>query len=497
MMGQERPVFVTVFDPNGKRQVVPLTGEVSVGRAEDNDILLDDPRASRHHCKFATKAGRTRIVDLSSTHGTLVNGERITERDLEDDDEIRIGNYVFLMGMHSSLRQVVVAEQKTGGLPKWLWVAAAAVVLAVVAGGAVAYVNSAGLTLPKVAVVKATSEVSPLKVPLTGRLETDKTVQVKSGVNGKADAVLVQRSAQVALDDPLVTLDAVFREDLLKKGRARVAELQEQNKKRGTTKNWQAQYQKDKKAYEQTKIMRNVKKQGRPLASAKDLADAQRRVNLSLLRYKGALAREKEARELKAEVEKLQDASIRAPIAGRVLSVLVAKGAEIEADDAVAEMAPEDSFRFVASFPLSSEFLPGDGVTANIVFPETPPVAVSGILRHLDNGEISIALQPPLPASLDTNKAIMKLRALPQIMVPREAVIPPPEEWAQKRYVWVAEPEGSGNKAVLKKRKVLTSEPTGGKVPVLEGLEPDDLIVVVEDSTTLADWQKVRIQLPE
>jgi pSer/pThr/pTyr-binding forkhead associated (FHA) protein len=76
------------------RQLIELDRDrYSVGKAGDNDIALDwDPAVSRTHAVLERVGSRWAIQDLSSTNGTIVNGERIvTSKMLRDDDEIILG----------------------------------------------------------------------------------------------------------------------------------------------------------------------------------------------------------------------------------------------------------------------------------------------------------------------------------------------------------------------------------------------------------------------
>jgi hypothetical protein len=52
---------------------------VSVGRAADNDLILRDPEVSRHHARLFLHGTTWRVVDLGSTNGTRVNGERVRQ----------------------------------------------------------------------------------------------------------------------------------------------------------------------------------------------------------------------------------------------------------------------------------------------------------------------------------------------------------------------------------------------------------------------------------
>jgi len=73
-------------------RVAAIPGQSSaVGRAPDNDIIIGDPATSGRHCRIEVRAGAYWISDLGSTNGTLVNGEPIIDKQLENGDVISIG----------------------------------------------------------------------------------------------------------------------------------------------------------------------------------------------------------------------------------------------------------------------------------------------------------------------------------------------------------------------------------------------------------------------
>ncbi len=81
-----------VLELAGEGRRVPLTAAtLSIGRAPDNDIVLDDRRVSRRHAEVRLRLGRHTLYDLGSTNGTLVNGKRVREVALSDGDRITVG----------------------------------------------------------------------------------------------------------------------------------------------------------------------------------------------------------------------------------------------------------------------------------------------------------------------------------------------------------------------------------------------------------------------
>jgi pSer/pThr/pTyr-binding forkhead associated (FHA) protein len=69
-----------------------LTEElITIGRAPDNAIVIDDPSVSSRHAQLELSGETYRLKDLESTNGTRVNGIPVTETVLRFDDRIRFG----------------------------------------------------------------------------------------------------------------------------------------------------------------------------------------------------------------------------------------------------------------------------------------------------------------------------------------------------------------------------------------------------------------------
>ncbi len=64
---------------------------VTVGRDEDNDLMVDDAKLSRQHCRIARTPEGLVIEDLDSSNGTYVNGAPTTRHLLSAGDTVFIG----------------------------------------------------------------------------------------------------------------------------------------------------------------------------------------------------------------------------------------------------------------------------------------------------------------------------------------------------------------------------------------------------------------------
>ena len=66
----------------------------TLGRALDNDIVLESSEVSRHHSRIELQSDGMRIIDLNSTNGTRVNGRNIRSQSIKSGDEITFGNLI-------------------------------------------------------------------------------------------------------------------------------------------------------------------------------------------------------------------------------------------------------------------------------------------------------------------------------------------------------------------------------------------------------------------
>jgi adenylate cyclase len=81
---------------NGEKNTLPLTDKgLRIGRALDNDIVLNHAIVSRHHAQVELRGRDAWVTDLNSRNGIFVNRLRIKEEQLGDGDMLQVGPFEF------------------------------------------------------------------------------------------------------------------------------------------------------------------------------------------------------------------------------------------------------------------------------------------------------------------------------------------------------------------------------------------------------------------
>ena len=89
-----KSIYLTVIEGDLKGKSFDITGigTYTIGRKEC-DIVLDDEKVSRKHASVVIiREGQYAVQDLASRNGTFVNGVRLTRRNVQHNDLIRVGN---------------------------------------------------------------------------------------------------------------------------------------------------------------------------------------------------------------------------------------------------------------------------------------------------------------------------------------------------------------------------------------------------------------------
>jgi CRP-like cAMP-binding protein len=82
---------------------------IRIGRSPDNEMVFASELVSGHHAEIELLGGGARLRDLDSTNGTFVNDVRVSTADLNDGDEIRIGDERFTFD-RSAIQASVAAQ---------------------------------------------------------------------------------------------------------------------------------------------------------------------------------------------------------------------------------------------------------------------------------------------------------------------------------------------------------------------------------------------------
>jgi hypothetical protein len=89
---------------------------INIGRRQDNQVIIDDPRVSRTHTQLRAIHGHYVLFDLNSTGGTLVNGIRVSQQVLNPGDVISLAGVPLIYGEENSPPPPPRRDLRTGRL---------------------------------------------------------------------------------------------------------------------------------------------------------------------------------------------------------------------------------------------------------------------------------------------------------------------------------------------------------------------------------------------
>jgi len=97
IVSKREPSIIVMSGPTAG-QTIKLSSRSlwKVGRSTDSDLVLQDASISRSHAEFHGHGEQWELIDLNSSNGTFVNGERIQRKNLTTDDKIQFGSNTML-----------------------------------------------------------------------------------------------------------------------------------------------------------------------------------------------------------------------------------------------------------------------------------------------------------------------------------------------------------------------------------------------------------------
>jgi predicted component of type VI protein secretion system len=105
--------LVLKFQSDVLREIPISARPLTIGRAPDNDVHIDNLAVSDHHARLYAEGDKMVIEDLGSLNGTYVNDLRVNRATLRDGDNIQIGRHVLQLDtVHEA--STTVADSMSG-----------------------------------------------------------------------------------------------------------------------------------------------------------------------------------------------------------------------------------------------------------------------------------------------------------------------------------------------------------------------------------------------
>ena len=108
----------------GNRVEVP-EGGLTIGRSDDNDVVIPDDGVSRYHARLLYDNGSLWLQDAGSRNGVFVNDVRVTgHQALRVGDEIRIAEHSFTLQWAEEEESAVGRKpelEESSDRKRWWW----------------------------------------------------------------------------------------------------------------------------------------------------------------------------------------------------------------------------------------------------------------------------------------------------------------------------------------------------------------------------------------
>ncbi len=114
----QKPCLTVLYGgPVGLVYTLPVGSETLIGRDDEADLPLGEPRVSRRHAVIkANPDGTVVIEDQGSSNGTFVNGTKVDTRQLEDGDRLQIGYSCIIKFSYQDDLEYQLQHEIAGGI---------------------------------------------------------------------------------------------------------------------------------------------------------------------------------------------------------------------------------------------------------------------------------------------------------------------------------------------------------------------------------------------
>jgi len=112
------PKLILKFEAAVLKEVTVGPRPVTIGRAPDNDIQIDNLAVSSHHARVFMEESRLVLEDLNSLNGTFVNNQKIQRVNLKQADQILIGKHHVVIDMGGAVQAPALPDAKKVVAPK-------------------------------------------------------------------------------------------------------------------------------------------------------------------------------------------------------------------------------------------------------------------------------------------------------------------------------------------------------------------------------------------
>ncbi len=488
-------MFISVFDPAGNRSLHPIADDADtrIGRSKDNDILLDDQSVSRHHCKLIKKDGNVRIVDTGSSLGVCVDGKKVKNRQLTNENVIRIGGSTLMLGIHDVAAETGTETSAASPLRRVLLAALVLVLLGTVAA---LIVKMTPPDLPTVQTVQSVEIEVALRVPFSGSVSVGETVDAVSDVTGRIAEIVAKPGSIVRPGDGIGRLDAAYAADRRATRRAEIDRLRRQLPTAETIAKLKQSVTDAAETYRSVRVMAGVVRGGKPMATDKEVDDAKNKVDAATERYESTMRRDK---KLKATIKTLTDQDpqtnvtmLKAAVGGRVVAVFSRPGDVVLKGTRVLKLATTDEYSVTGEFPYATALLPADGTVVGVEIGGSPPVQTRGTLVRTNGCAIRVDLNPPFPSAPGVSDCALSLPPEYRIAVDARAAGPALTQKAERRSIWVVEQHGPDEGTLRSRQISVAPGPTDGDLLVLRGLANGELVAIPSEQL-FVELQRVRI----